>query len=124
MTTPDEGQVRRLNDDQLTELQRIVADELRARAFDRVESERWAVGRLRNELANLPEDMPLLVNVSIDVPSEDGPAGFIPLVVTNGGFGVTAEIEPGEEEILAIYSIETEPVDPADGRLIWVTASA
>jgi len=123
VTTPDEGQVRGLNDEQLRELQHIVTDELRGRAFDRVESERWTVGRLRSELTNLPEEMPLLVNVSVEMPGEDG-AGFIPLVVTNGGFGVTAEIEPGEEQILASYSIETEPVDPTNGRLIWVIASA
>ncbi|HEU5267968.1 MAG TPA: hypothetical protein VFU35_14765 [Jatrophihabitans sp.] len=116
---PDERRIRALSDQELAAVSSIVLDELRTRAFDRVELSRWTVGKLRSELANLPEDLPLLVNVHVEEPSEAGD-GFIPLVITGGGFGVLPGEDGQEDEILPIYNIETEPVDRADGRLIWV----
>jgi hypothetical protein len=46
--------------------------------------------------------------------------GFIPLTVVGGGFGVLPGIDGQDDEILPIYNIDTEPIDPAEGRLIWV----
>jgi Family of unknown function (DUF6225) len=123
MTEPNRRDIARLDDDQLARLQSLVGDELRGRAYRMIEPTRWTVGKLRSDLDKLPDDMPLLVNVSVESPGDPNP-GFIPLVVTGGGFGVLPPNAAGDESILPIYNIETEAVDPADGRLIWIIASA
>jgi len=124
VTPPNEDDVRGLDDAALHDLQHLVADELRARAYSRVEPRRWTAGRLRADLRGLPDDMPLLVNVGVECPGQEV-GGFIPLVVVDGGFTVSGdENGPPEDEILRIYNIETEPVDPSDGRLVWIIASA
>jgi hypothetical protein len=117
---PSEDDVRGLDDASLLGLQYLVADELRERAFNRVERTRWTVGKLRSELLGLPDDLPLLVNAPGRVEG-----GIIPLVVTGGGFRTApAGVLSPEDEIFPIYNIDTEQVDPANGRLIWIVASA
>ena len=88
--------------------------------WEDVENRRWTVGRLRAELSNLPDDMPLLVNVSIHefgAAYGDDPDGFVPLVVTDGGFLVDVPDEDGIDRPLGIFSLETELGD--DSQLVY-----
>ncbi|WP_298795638.1 DUF6225 family protein [uncultured Pseudonocardia sp.] len=67
----------------------------------------WTVGRLRRELDGLPDDIPLLVNVSVRIPGEDG-TGFLPLAITEAGFTVSDASAQPESEIMRIFNIDVE----------------
>ena len=93
--------------------------------WEEAEARRWTVGRLRADLEGLPDDLPLLVNVSIwdeDSGEGDPSTGFIPLLVVDGGFTVGDGGEDGsrpiELSLLSIYNIETD-IGPGGDRLIY-----